>query len=55
MSRRVLIIDDEDDIREIAALKFGQREVVHGGRDFRVIVAQHGAIGAQRAPVIAFG
>ena len=43
MSRRVLIIDDEDDIRQVAALSL---ETVAG---WDVIVASSGAQGLQRA------
>ncbi|MFC5863775.1 response regulator [Acidicapsa dinghuensis] len=43
MSRRVLIIDDEDDIRQVAALSL---ETVAG---WDVIVANSGAQGIQRA------
>lgn len=43
MSRRVLIIDDEDDIRQVAALSL---ETVAG---WDVIVASSGAQGIQRA------
>ena len=43
MSRRILIIDDEDDIRQVAALSL---ETVAG---WDVIVASSGAQGLQRA------
>ena len=43
MSRRILIIDDEDDIRQVAALSL---ETVAG---WDVIVANSGAQGLQRA------
>lgn len=43
MSRKILIIDDEDDIREVAALSL---ETVAG---WEVIVANNGAAGLDRA------
>lgn len=43
MSKKILIIDDEDDIREVAALSL---ETVAG---WEVIVASNGAAGVERA------
>ena len=43
MSKKILIIDDEDDIREVAALSL---ETVAG---WEVIVANNGAAGVERA------
>ncbi len=45
MSRKILIIDDEDDIREVAALSL---ETVAG---WEVLVANSGAAGLERARI----
>ncbi len=45
MSRKILIIDDEDDIREVAALSL---ETVAG---WEVLVANSGAVGLERARI----